>query len=247
MKPLRLLSYNVRRCLGVDGQLSPARIAKVIAECEPDIVVLQELDVGRKRSDGADQPAEIAAILNMEVHFHAAMQVFEERYGNAILTAAPSQLVRKAALPAPRGGEPRGAIWVRCFIGGRPLDIVTSHLGLTSAERRMQSDVLLGPDWLGAASRSEPFILAGDFNCLPRSRTWNRFASALGAMPGRASGTFPSTMPVLRLDHIFVTPAVQVVAMYPLRTPLARLASDHLPLLMEFNLQVPARQEAASA
>src|SRR5688572_30702075 len=243
MKPLRLLSYNVRRCLGVDGLLWPARIAKVIAQCEPDIVALQELDVGRLRSDGVDQPAEIASILNMHSHFHPAMQVFEELYGNAILTAAPSQLVRKGILPAPRGCEPRGVIWVRTFVQGYSLDIVTTHLGITSLQRRLQCDVLLGTDWIGGAGKLPHLIVAGDFNCLPRSRTWNRFALALGGdhptLRNRAAATFPSTMPLLRLDHIFVTSAVEIVAMHPVRTPLTRIASDHLPLMMEFNLRPP--------
>lgn len=46
----RLLTYNVHRCLGVDGRLSPARTAEVIASSRADIVDLQELDVRRART-----------------------------------------------------------------------------------------------------------------------------------------------------------------------------------------------------
>lgn len=236
---MRLLTYNVRRCLGMDGQLCPARIAQVIAQAEADIVALQELDVGRRRSDRVDQPAEIALALNMQAHFHPAMRVFEELYGNAILTSAPSRLVKMGVLDAPRGCEPRGAIWIKLLLDGTELDIVTTHLGLTPLERRMQSDILLGPDWLGGDFHH--LILAGDFNCLPGSRTWSRFVKAVGGTGvkdrGRAAATFPSRMPLLRLDHVFASPSIEVAAIHPVRTSQTRIASDHLPLLMEFNLR----------
>jgi endonuclease/exonuclease/phosphatase family metal-dependent hydrolase len=227
--------------LGGDGHLSPGRIAEVIAECEPDIVALQELDVHGLRSGHEDQPAKIAKLVEMRHHFHPAMQLLGGSYGNAILTTLPSHLLRTAVLPAPRGAEPRGAIWVQMAFGGHTLDIVTTHLGLTSLERRMQSDVLLGPDWLGGTNMPRHLVVAGDFNCLPRSRTWNRFAAAVGSTHqpnrNRADATFPSRIPLLRLDHVFATPSIEIVALAPVITPLTRIASDHLPLLVEFNLR----------
>jgi endonuclease/exonuclease/phosphatase family metal-dependent hydrolase len=100
---LRILTYNVHRCLGIDGKLLPARIAEVIASCEPDIVALQELDVGRVRTGGVDQAHAIAHELGMTFHFQPALRVMEERYGDAILTARPSRLVRAGALPGLAG------------------------------------------------------------------------------------------------------------------------------------------------
>ena len=85
----RLLTYNVHRCVGVDRQLDVARIAGVIADLEPDIVCLQELDVGRARTGGVDQAHAIAERLDMSFHFHPAMRVEEELYGDAILTRLP--------------------------------------------------------------------------------------------------------------------------------------------------------------
>src|SRR5687768_3790622 len=87
----RILSYNVHSCLGMDGGLSPQRIAEVIAPCQPDIVCLQELDVGRVRTHGVDQAHAIARELGMHVLFHAAMRVMEEEYGNAVLTIRPDR------------------------------------------------------------------------------------------------------------------------------------------------------------
>jgi endonuclease/exonuclease/phosphatase family metal-dependent hydrolase len=99
----RILTYNVHRCLGRDGHLSPARIAEVIAACEADIVALQELDIGRVRSGGVDQAEAIARELGMHMHFHPALTVMEEhagaggvsssragRCGHASMSAAPT-------------------------------------------------------------------------------------------------------------------------------------------------------------
>ncbi|KAK0351113.1 hypothetical protein LTR94_026286, partial [Friedmanniomyces endolithicus] len=99
----RLLTYNVHRCVGTDKRLDVARIVAVIAEHEPDIVCLQELDVGRLRTGKVDQAQAIAKGLAMSSRFHPAMRVEAELYGDAILTPHPEKLVRADALPTIRG------------------------------------------------------------------------------------------------------------------------------------------------
>ena len=79
---LKLLTYNVHSCIGTDRRLAPERVAEVIAAAQPDIIGLQELDVGRRRTGGIDQAHTIAEILKMKHHFHAALDVEEERYGD---------------------------------------------------------------------------------------------------------------------------------------------------------------------
>src|SRR5436190_20565823 len=83
---LRVATYNVHGCMGMDRQRSEARIAEVIAEMSVDIVALQELDLGRRRSAGADQTKIIAEQLGWYSHFHPAMRIDDEHYGNAILS-----------------------------------------------------------------------------------------------------------------------------------------------------------------
>ncbi|HEY8580578.1 MAG TPA: endonuclease/exonuclease/phosphatase family protein, partial [Beijerinckiaceae bacterium] len=117
----RLLTWNVHRCVGTDGACAPERVAKVIADLNPDIVCLQELDVRRARTGGVDQAAEIGRLLGMAHHFHPAFRVMNEAYGDAILTALPSKLVKGDALP--RTGalsklEPRGAVWACVHVTG---------------------------------------------------------------------------------------------------------------------------------
>ncbi len=247
---LRILTYNVHRCLGIDGRLAPERIAEVIASCRPDVVALQELDVRRTRTGGIDQAHAIAEVLGMQMHFHPALRVLEEEYGDAILTARPSRLVKAGPLPGLTGRpalEPRGALWASVQIGGFEVQVINTHLGLRRHERLAQVNKLLGPEWLSHPACRAPMMLVGDLNALPRSRAYQRLAARLcDAQVGphihhSPRPTFPSRLPLLRIDHVFVSRSIDVLRVEAVRTPLARVASDHLPLLVEFQI-APARE-----
>ena len=112
---VRLMTYNVHGCVGVDKRLDVGRIAAVIAQNRPDIVALQELDVGRARSGRVDQAHEIAGRLGMRVHFNCAFRVEEEQYGDAILTPLPPPAGPKRS-PAHPAARPPGA--ARRVVGG---------------------------------------------------------------------------------------------------------------------------------
>jgi endonuclease/exonuclease/phosphatase family metal-dependent hydrolase len=243
----RILTYNVRHCLGIDGRLCFERIADVIASCEPDIVALQELDAHRARSGGVDQAWAIADELRMEAHFFPAIREKDEAYGDAILTAHPCTLVKAGLLPTLRWRpfmEPRGALWVTVQVGGAEIQVFNTHLGLLEALRLRQVGGLLGPDWIAHSDCREPVILAGDFNAIPGSRTYKRLAARLRDAETwrgtpRRQPTYPSRAPLLRLDHVFVSRSIEVLKAQVVRTPLARIASDHLPLLVDFRVIAP--------
>ncbi|MBB3660884.1 endonuclease/exonuclease/phosphatase family metal-dependent hydrolase [Rhizobium sp. BK650] len=235
-KPIRLLTYNVHSCIGTDGKLDPGRIANVIAEADADIIALQEVDVGRRRTGGVDQARMIASLLKMEAHFHPVLSVAEEQYGDAIITALPTGAVK--AGPLPSIGEKRGALSVEIMIGERKLLVINTHLGLRGRERIQQMTTLLSSGWLGVAA-DEPVsaILCGDFNAVPASATYRLATRSLkdAQLTGKAApkATFPSRLPLMRLDHIFVTGDLTVKSAAVLGTRLARIASDHLPLRAE--------------
>lgn len=237
---MRLMSYNVHRCLGLDRQYSPERIAEVIASCHPDVVALQEVDVGRLRSGHVDQAEVIARELGMDVQFFPRVRILEEQYGDAVLSRLPIRLVKADQLPAWPGREPRGALWVAIGVDGAELQLINTHLGLWSRERLTQIDALLGKEWLSHPACREPFVLVGDFNAPARSRAYRRIVSRLTdayqAADSTPKPTFPTRYPVLRLDHVFVSRCVDVVDVRTLRTPLARFASDHFPIIAELNL-----------
>ncbi len=233
-----VLSYNVHSCIGTDRKLDVKRVADVIAESAADIVLLQELDVGRKRTGGTDQAAEIASHLRMDPHFHPALHLEEEKYGDAIMTALPSQHKRSAGIPS--WGEPRGAIWVQVSVAGQPVNIVNTHLGLRRGERMAQTLELLGKGWLGHPEQMEtPTIFGGDLNAVPSSAVFKVLRDRLGSdrRAGRLRPTFPSRFPLLRLDHLFCNAHVEIIDIDVLATPLAVKASDHLPLLGTFRLR----------
>jgi len=166
----RVLTYNVHRCVGIDGLLSPQRISAVIASCQPDIVALQELDVRRSRTGGIDQTHWIGRQLGMDVHFHPAIGATNELYGDAILTALPSRLIKAGVLPRlpsrPRL-EPRGALWVSIAFDHAEVQLLNTHLGLNRHERLAHIETLLGPEWLGNNLCREPVIVLGDFMPFP--------------------------------------------------------------------------------
>ncbi len=249
MTGLRVLTYNIHSCLGTDGHRLPERIARVIAACRAQVVALQEVDVNRARSNRLDQAHRLAHHLRMEYRFHPAFQVAEERYGNAVLSALPLRLVKAGPLPGPRFLEPRGVLWVEVEWQGRAWQILNTHLGLTPAERHQQLKALLSREWLGHPDCREPVVLCGDLNTHPRSGLCRRLRRRLADATARARrrhvrATFPSRFPLIRLDHIFVSPGVEVLGAEVHDAPLARLASDHLPLLAE--LALPGRQAKKS-
>ena len=239
---LRIMTYNVHSCRGMDGRLSPDRIARMIARHQPDVVALQELDVTRARTGGVDQAHAIASHLEMAFHFHPVIHVEEERYGDAILSRLPMRLVKAGPLPGAPRREPRGALWVAVEVGGSEIQVINTHLGLSAEERRRQVEALLGPEWLARSDCHDPIILCGDFNALPGSDVCRKIRGRLkdaqiAFAERRPRGTFFGRFPMARIDYIFVSEAIEVSNVTIPATRNARVASDHLPLVVELGLE----------
>jgi endonuclease/exonuclease/phosphatase family metal-dependent hydrolase len=243
------MTYNVHSCIGMDGKLSPERIARLIARYGVDIVALQELDVGRSRTGGADQAHIIARCLEMDFHFHPAIELQEERYGDAILTHLPMRLVKRGQLPALPGTqqlEPRGALWVTIDVQGTELQVMNTHLSLSPRERKLQAEALLSDNWLSHSDCRGSVVLCGDFNAMPSSPVYRRLSERLDDAQSvlsshRPRSTFWSRLPAARIDHVFVQPSLEVLDIEIPDTHLARVASDHRPLIVE--LKVPVASE----
>lgn len=243
-RTLRVLSYNVHRCVGTDRHLSPERVAAVIAACQPDIVALQELDVGRKRSGNIDQAEIIADLLRMRYHFYPALQSYDEMYGDAVFSNLPMRLIKAGPLPAlshARFAEPRGALWVAVDCQGCDLQLINTHLSLDPREHFHQTNMLLGPEWMGSPQCHGPTVFVGDLNALAWSASYKcllaRFKDAQQGLSRRPQSTFPSWWPFLRIDHAFVDPSIEVIDCRPIRTSLSKKASDHLPLTLDIRFQ----------
>ncbi len=252
-KTLRIMTYNVHGCMGLDGKISPERIARVIARQDVDVVALQEIDVGRKRSGNIDQAETLARKLGMTSHFHPSYFMEEGQYGNAILSRYPLKIIRKNALPRLNDLgllEPRGALWVELDVSGVKVNLINSHLSLWPAERLLQADALLGPDWIGSIVCQGPVILCGDFNANPRSRVCQRIGAKLRdaqliVESHKPKSTWLATHPFTRIDHFFVSPDVEVKSIAVPDTELDRIASDHLPLIVNLKLDSNINSEKA--
>ena len=117
----RVMTYNVHGCRGMDGRVLTSRIARVIEEYQPDLVALQELDFGRRRSERHDQPNLIADALGMNSQFCPTVVDKDEQYGHALLSHWPMHIVRTAIFShhaEKRHIEPRGALWIRVEMDG---------------------------------------------------------------------------------------------------------------------------------
>jgi endonuclease/exonuclease/phosphatase family metal-dependent hydrolase len=228
----------------MDGKVSPARIARVISQYEPDIIALQECYGARR----GDQARAIAAELKDAYHYPPGLTVLQDDYGNAILSVHPMRLVKAAKLPTlpGRGIEIRGALWAAIRFEGVELHFLNTHLGLYSLERQRQAEALIGPEWLGSESCGGPSVLCGDFNAFPSSTVYRTLTGRLHEAQENAKGhkprnTFFGRHPVFRIDHVFCSPEFRTEKVEVPRTHLTRLASDHLPIVAEVRVVTEER------
>src|SRR4051812_31811202 len=228
---LRVATYNVHGCRGIDGRRSETRIAEVIALLDVDVVGLQELDLNRRRSGGVDQARVIATELGWHWIFHPALRRVDELYGNAVLSRYPLRLQQAKELPSVTPAlcpETRGAIWAEIETPGGAVQFINTHLGLGRRERWMQSQLLAGPEWLGRISADEPVILMGDLNSLPKSPVFRFLAQQLRAVrsmvtPPLHLPTFPTRYPLLAFDHIFVNDHFRAKSVTVFQNDVARM------------------------
>ena len=242
---LRVATYNVHGCVGMDRRRSEARIAEVIAQLSVDIIGLQELDLSRRRSAGVDQTGMIAEQLGWHSYFHPAMRRDDEHYGNAVLSRYPLTFRRAVELPGTAPffcRENRAAIEMNVETNLGTVHIINTHLGLGWRERLLQAQLFTSAEWHAAIAGDAPLILLGDFNSLPGSRPHRALTQSLRdarelVQATRPIRTFPTWFPALAVDHIFLNAALQPLSLTVYRSTVARIASDHFPLVAEL---VPA-------
>jgi endonuclease/exonuclease/phosphatase family metal-dependent hydrolase len=227
---VKVVTYNIHTCVGVDRRYDPGRIAAVLREIDADIACLQEVGAHRRTERSAEQWTYLGEATGCRVILGIGMRDHRRGFSNAILTRFPVLAARSIDLTV-AGFEPRGAIDADLLIGDRVLRVLATHFGLRAAERRLQANRLMAALGEPTNRRSaDAVLLMGDLN------EWRGRRGAIRALdrhlgPSAGARTFPSWLPVLPLDRIYADgPAVvRNVAVY--RTPLARLASDHLPLV----------------
>lgn len=226
---LRIVSYNVHSCIGTDGVFSPQRIAAVLAELGADIVALQEVE--EQHVDGLSVTDYLMQELGLELAAKTSHQRADWDYGNVLLSRHMPARTTTHDLAHPKR-EPRAAIEADFERDGVHMRIFATHFGLSLPERRAQVRRLLPR----LADPSPALtVLCADFNeWLPYSHLHRMFGRELGVAP--AVRSFPSRFPLLALDRIYVRPLSALRRVQAVGTPGARLASDHLPVVADFDL-----------
>ncbi len=240
-RKLRVMSYNVHSCTGMDGVLSVERIARVIAKLDPDIVALQELDAGRRIKD-CDQAAAIAQELEMHFHFHSVYGAEKQCFGNAILSCHPMKLIKAEALPVLNDHkflEPRGILRMEIDFYGHKVQVLNTHLSVWPPEMRLQIEKLAADDHLKKTAADENIILCGDFNMTPQSKLYRQLSQhykvpVFHREKGATKNTWLSQWPIRQLDHILMRGGLEAEFVHLKRSRLERDASDHLPIVADF-------------
>ena len=205
---LRVLTYNIHHAEGTDRRLDVARVAAVIERLQPDLVALQEVDIGTVRAGGVDQLGEIARLTSMHAEFGKTMDYDGGAYGDAVLSRWPIGSAHTLALPGAPDREPRAALSVNVTPGGRwpLLQFTSTHLdqGRESENRLAQANALNEL----FATGDRPSILAGDMNA-------RRETDVMQALEASWTNTAvvdtvpldPQGRPRSRGDHVLVRPA----------------------------------------
>jgi len=225
-RPIKVASYNIRKCIGTDRVRRPDRILSVLAEIDADIVCLQEAD----RRVGLRLSAIPFELIAQTTPYRAVP--YEIRpggmgwHGNAILVRRDIEIVAHRPLDLPTL-EPRGAVMTELAIGAQRLRVIGMHLDLSGLWRRKQARSIIAH--VEQCAQAMPTVLMGDLNewslaggCL------REFSSHFGFAPTGPS--FHARRPIARLDRIMTTPDLAVLDAGTHHSALAKRASDHLPI-----------------
>ena len=241
--PLRVMTFNIK-----SGLYGLEKVAQVIEEAEPDVVALQEVDIGAMRSGQVDQPAQLAAATGLvhRMYFQATTKS-HGAYGVALLSRFPLEERSQYRLPVPHGGEPRTLGHVVAQIGEQEVSLYVTHLTsmpFRDETRAAQTETISRI----LAADPRPKVLMGDFNdvahgaamaCL-RSELQDVFA-AVGTGP---QGTLPLPLPFRpewRIDYIFACKSF-----VPRMSRVLRMkASDHYPVVADLELRAPVLASSA--
>jgi endonuclease/exonuclease/phosphatase family metal-dependent hydrolase len=238
---IRIATYNVHKCRGLDRRTDPLRIAAILRELDADVIALQEIMDLQDGDPVHDQARSLKAQLpGYEAQFGSARVHLGGPYGNMTLSRLPVRFWRNHDLTW-RRRERRGCLHTDVEAGGCVLHLFNVHLGTGFVERRFQGRALLSPDLLGHAALSGPRVVVGDFNEWTRGLASRLMAENFDSVDMKAFArfgrTYPGLLPMLHLDHFYFDRKLKLKSFRVHRTRTSLVASDHLPLLAEFEVR----------
>ncbi|AYG69055.1 MULTISPECIES: endonuclease/exonuclease/phosphatase family protein [unclassified Rhizobium] len=229
-----IASYNVHKCVGADRRFDPERTSRVIHEIDADVIGLQEADTRFGERTGILDLRRLERETGLIPVPVAGVAKAHGWHGNVVLFKQGTvREVHQISLP---GLEPRGALIAELELArGGNLRIIAAHLGLLHRSRAQQTRLIVD---LMSDGGEIPTILLGDLNewRLGDRSSLNTFQAAFGPLPP-AVPSFPSTLPLLALDRIMANRRGMISAVEVHDSPLARVASDHLPIKAVVSLE----------
>ena len=238
---IRVATYNIHKCRGLDRRASPERIAAVIAELDADVVALQE--VLHVQNGELNQARQIKSKLTgYDWCFGEKRRLHVGPYGNMTLSRFPVQVCQNYDVTW-RHRERRGCLRTDVVLSNDVvLHVFNVHLGTRFMERRHQARKLLSDEVLKGIECRGPRIVVGDFNEWTRGLASRLMGDAFEVVEPRAflphARTYPGVLPLLHLDHFYYDEELSLRNFRLHRSRKALIASDHLPLVAEFETKV---------
>jgi endonuclease/exonuclease/phosphatase family metal-dependent hydrolase len=232
-KDVRIATYNIHRCRGMDRRVVPGRIIEVLRGINADVIALQEvIGAGPQRPGQAE---EIGASLGMGWVMTCVRTLRQHQFGNVVLSRFP--IVHHSQYDLSwRTCEPRMCQRADIDVNGQVLHIYNVHLGTAVLERRYQAGRLAS--FVHDRRIAGPKVILGDFNewmkGLATKTLSSLFESVDISQHLKRRRTYPGLFPVVHLDHIYYEGRVEVRSVEMPRTRQALMASDHLPLVANF-------------
>ena len=241
---MRIVTYNVHKCRGMDRREHPARIAEVLRETEADIIALQEVLSIENSARERHQARYLAEELGMNYQIGENRRLHGGAYGNVVLSRLPLRAAHNYDITW-SGREPRGCLRVDVPVkaGGREtlLHVFNIHLGTAFIERRHQARKLVSPEILNDGQLQGARVALGDFNEWTRGLATRLLGSHLQSADVRhhlkRAKTYPGVLPFLHLDHVYYDDMLKLKCLTLHKSRKALVASDHLPLIADFQFK----------
>jgi endonuclease/exonuclease/phosphatase family metal-dependent hydrolase len=241
MNTLRVVTYNVHKCRGLDRRVRPDRIAAVLRETGGDIIALQEVLSIDGHGHEQHQARYLAEELGMAYCIGENRRLHGGAYGNVMLSCLPLMKVENFDITW-RGRERRGCLRADVSLKEQsPLHVFNIHLGTAFMERRFQGRRLVSEEILKSPALTGPRIVVGDFNewthGLASRLLSEHFKSADLRYHMSRARTYPGILPLVHLDHVYYDDTLELKRLILHRSRTALIASDHLPLVADFELR----------
>ena len=239
MKQIRIATYNIHKCVGLDRKFAPERIVKVLREIDADVIALQEVLCHSNSQKREHQAEFIAAELKMNYSFGENRHIEKGSYGNAVLSRLKIEESENFDISVEKR-EPRGCLRTQIALNQKKsLQFFNLHLGTSFFERRRQVHKLLAAKILNDEKFLGKRIVAGDFNEWTNGLTTRLFKANFQTVDSKLDlgkkRTYPGILPILHLDHIYFDAEFKLHNAFLHRSRTALIASDHLPIVSEYN------------